>query len=175
MPRDVSEKVAYDYQCCCHDHFHHHRYCHHQCCCYDHCCYYCLLPQVSAAVVEEQAAGADDVASMMSAGGLQHPSTATAAYNCFYQPYLARQQQEVAQLKRDEALVVPNNLDYTSLQLSGEDREKLSAARPRTLAQAQRIPGVTPQAVILLLQLSKRHQQAEAVRQRHKALAGVFQ
>ena len=88
-------------------------------------------------------------------------------YNCFYQPYIARQQQEVAQLKRDEALVVPQGLDYGSMQLSAEDREKLSASRPRTLAQAQRIPGVTPQAVVLLLQMIKRHQQEQAVQQRH--------
>lgn len=105
---------------------------------------------------------------MIAGGALQHPSTATAVYDCFYQPYLARQLQEVAQLKRDEALVVPVDLDYTSLQLSGEDREKLSAARPRTLAQAQRIPGVTPQAVVLLLQMIKRHQLVQTVQQRQQ-------
>ena len=135
-------------------------------------CQVCVafMPQVSAAVIEEDVPGAKQVASMISGGALQHPSTATAVYNCFYQPYLARQQQEVAQLKKDEALVVPTDLDYTSLQLSGEDREKLSAARPRTLAQAQRIPGVTPQAVILLLQLIKRQPQVQAVHQRRQAV-----
>ncbi len=126
------------------------------------------LLQVAAVAIQEGVAEADQVSSMISGGALQHPSTATAVYNCFYQPYLARQQQEVAQLKKDEALVVPNDLDYTSLQLSGEDREKLSAARPRTLAQAQRIPGVTPQAVVLLLQMIKRHQQAQNFQQRQK-------
>ena len=109
--------------------------------------------------MQEQVLGANQVNKIVSEGSLQHPSTATAVYNNFYQPYLARQQQEVAQLKKDEALVVPCDLDYNRLQLSGEDREKLSAARPRTLAQAQRIPGVTPQAVVLLLQMIKRHQQ----------------
>ena len=126
----------------------------------------CGASQVSAIAVQEQVPGAVQVAGMIAQGGLQHPSTATAVYNCFYQPYLARQQQEVAQLKRDEALMVPGDLDYTTLQLSGEDKEKLSAARPRTLAQAQRIPGVTPQAVVMLLQTIKRHQQAQTVRQR---------
>ena len=52
--------------------------------------------QVSAVVVSEGVEGADQVASMISQGALQHPSTATAVYNCFYQTYLARQQQEVA-------------------------------------------------------------------------------
>ena len=118
--------------------------------------------------VSEGVEGADHIANMISQGAVQHPSTATAVYNCFYQPYLARQQQEVAQLKRDEALVVPQSLDYASLQLSAEDREKLSASRPRTLAQAQRIPGVTPQAVVLLLQMIKRHQQERPVQQRQE-------
>lgn len=125
-----------------------------------------VLLQVSAIAIQEKTGGCDQVASMIAGGALQHPSTATAVYDCFYQPYLARQQQEVAQLKRDEALVVPCDLDYTRLQLSGEDREKLSAARPRTLAQAQRIPGVTPQAVVLLLQMIKRHQLVQTVQQR---------
>ncbi|KAL0022338.1 hypothetical protein WJX77_001667 [Trebouxia sp. C0004] len=126
------------------------------------------LEQVSAIAIQEKAGGCDQVACMIADGALQHPSTATAVYNCFYQPYLARQQQEVAQLKRDEALVVPSNLDYSTLQLSGEDREKLSAARPRTLAQAQRIPGVTPQAVVLLLQMIKRHHLVQTVQQRQQ-------
>lgn len=124
---------------------------------------------MSAAVISEDVPQADQVTKMMSQGGQRHPSTATALYNNFYKPYLVRQQQEVAQLKRDEALVVPANLDYSSLQLSGEDREKLSAARPRTLAQAQRIPGVTPQAVVLLLQTIKRHQQARGMLQTQNA------
>lgn len=118
---------------------------------------------MSAVAVQEQVPGATQLNKILSEGGLHHPSTATAVYNNFYQPYLVRQKQEVAQLKKDEALVVPNDLDYSRLQLSGEDREKLSAARPRTLAQAQRIPGVTPQAVVLLLQMIKRHQQVSQV------------
>lgn len=124
---------------------------------------------MSAAVISEGVPQADQVTKMLAHGGQHHPSTATALYNNFYRPYLVRQQQEVAQLKRDEALVVPDNLDYSSLQLSGEDREKLSAARPRTLAQAQRIPGVTPQAVVLLLQTIKRHQQARGMLQTQNA------
>lgn len=58
--------------------------------------------------------------------------------------------------RRDEALLLPQDLDYASLQLSGEDREKLSAVRPASLAAAQRIPGVTPSALLLLLQHVRR-------------------
>lgn len=63
------------------------------------------------------------------------------------------------------------------LQLSAEDWEKLSAARPCTLAQAQRIPGVTPAALLLLLQHVKRRAPRQraprgAARQRAAAVAG---
>lgn len=111
---------------------------------------------------------------MLADGAAQHPNTATALYNCYYKPYIARQQQEVAQLQKDEALAVPVDLDYSTMyQLSGEDKEKLAAARPRTLAQAQRIPGVTPQAVLLLLQMIKRHQHGAHMMQRQQAQVSV--
>ncbi len=63
---------------------------------------------------------------------------------------------EVAELARGEALLLPADLDYGALQLSGEDSEKLAAARPPNLAAAQRIPGVTPAALLLLLQHVRR-------------------
>lgn len=44
------------------------------------------------------------------------------------------------------------------MQLSAEDREKLSAARPTSIAAAQRIPGVTPAALLLLLQHVRRRE-----------------
>eukprot|EP00887_Chlorella_sp_A99_P001952 scaffold18.g1952.t1 len=82
-------------------------------------------------------------------------AAATAAITASYQPYLAKQQQEVAELRRDEELLLPPDLDYSALQLSHEDREKLAAARPASLAAAQRIPGVTPAALLMLLQQNK--------------------
>lgn len=131
-------------------------------------CFFAI--QVADIVIQEDAAGADKVSQMLADGAAQHPNTATALYNCYYKPYIARQQQEVAQLQKDEALAVPVDLDYSTMyQLSGEDKEKLAAARPRTLAQAQRIPGVTPQAVLLLLQMIKRHQHGAHMMQRQQA------
>jgi tRNA uridine 5-carboxymethylaminomethyl modification enzyme len=79
-------------------------------------------------------------------------ASATAVYNCHYRPYLVRQEAEAAELRREEAVAIPRDLDYAELQLSAEDREKLGEARPASLAQAQRIPGVTPAALVLLLQ-----------------------
>ncbi|MDW5375910.1 tRNA uridine-5-carboxymethylaminomethyl(34) synthesis enzyme MnmG [Halomonas sp. HP20-15] len=75
-----------------------------------------------------------------------------------YQGYIDRQQSEIDKLKRHEATPLPADLDYTRVEgLSNEIRDKLSAARPETLAQAGRISGVTPAAVsILLIYLKKR-------------------
>jgi tRNA uridine 5-carboxymethylaminomethyl modification enzyme len=75
-----------------------------------------------------------------------------------YQGYIDRQQYEIDRLKRHEATPLPADLDYAAVSgLSHEIRQKLDEARPSTLAQAARIPGVTPAALsILLIHLKKR-------------------
>ena len=55
-------------------------------------------------------------------------------------------------LRRDEAETIPSDFDFEALPgLSNEMRQKLSVHRPATLAQAGRIDGVTPAALMLLL------------------------
>jgi tRNA uridine 5-carboxymethylaminomethyl modification enzyme len=72
--------------------------------------------------------------------------------------------QEVAELRRAEALEIPADLDYSALQLSNEDREKLTLARPASLAAAQKLPGVTPAGTLLLLQhVRQRQSRGQAV------------
>ena len=74
-----------------------------------------------------------------------------------YAPYLARQEADVAALRRDEAVALPATLDYTAMPgLSGELREKLARVRPATLGQAARISGVTPAALTALLRHVRR-------------------
>jgi tRNA uridine 5-carboxymethylaminomethyl modification enzyme len=69
-----------------------------------------------------------------------------------YAPYLARQEEDVAALRRDEALRLDPALDYALVGgLSREAMERLAAARPATLAQASRVPGVTAGALTALL------------------------
>jgi tRNA uridine 5-carboxymethylaminomethyl modification enzyme len=69
-----------------------------------------------------------------------------------YDAYLARQEADVAAFRRDEALALPADLDYSTIGgLSNEAREKLDAARPATLGAAGRISGVTPAALTALL------------------------
>ncbi len=68
-----------------------------------------------------------------------------------YAGYVDRQEDEVARMKKQEATALPVDFDYDAVAgLSHEVRHKLKQARPVTLGQAGRIPGVTPAAVGLL-------------------------
>jgi tRNA uridine 5-carboxymethylaminomethyl modification enzyme len=74
-----------------------------------------------------------------------------------YNGYLARQRQDIAAYRSDEALILPADLDYGAVgSLSNEVRQKLQAHRPATLGQAARISGVTPAALIALLKYVRR-------------------
>jgi tRNA uridine 5-carboxymethylaminomethyl modification enzyme len=80
-----------------------------------------------------------------------------------YAPYLARQALDVARVKRDEAVRMPEDLDYRSIGgLSGELREKLERVRPETLAQAGRIEGMTPAGLTVILMRVRQAQVARA-------------
>jgi len=69
-----------------------------------------------------------------------------------YHGYIARQKEDIQRTRANEALSLPDDLDYTKVRgLASEVREKLSAHRPATLGQASRISGVTPAAISLLL------------------------
>ncbi|HET7022730.1 MAG TPA: tRNA uridine-5-carboxymethylaminomethyl(34) synthesis enzyme MnmG [Xanthobacteraceae bacterium] len=75
-----------------------------------------------------------------------------------YDVYLSRQAADIAAYRRDEALTLPDNLDYSQLPgLSIEARQKLDFARPRTIGQAARIDGITPAALTLLAAHLKRN------------------
>jgi tRNA uridine 5-carboxymethylaminomethyl modification enzyme len=74
------------------------------------------------------------------------------AVDARYASYVRRQELDVEALRKDEALRIPAELDFSSLPgLSTEVRQKLARHRPATLAQAARIDGVTPAALLLLL------------------------
>ncbi|MHB2168320.1 tRNA uridine-5-carboxymethylaminomethyl(34) synthesis enzyme MnmG [Alsobacter sp. R-9] len=78
-----------------------------------------------------------------------------------YAVYLDRQAADVEAYRRDEALVLPADLDFNALSgLSTELRNKLTAARPRTIGQAGRIEGMTPAALTLLVAHSRRRRAA---------------
>ncbi len=74
------------------------------------------------------------------------------AIEAIYAGYIERQSADIESLRRDEALLIPDGLDYAAIGgLSNEVRMKLETIRPRTLGQASRIEGVTPGALTALL------------------------
>ena len=77
-----------------------------------------------------------------------------------YSGYVERQQDEIDKLQRHENTAIPAHFDFQQVQgLSNEVKQKLTDARPETLARASRIPGVTPAAISLLLIYLKKGQQ----------------
>ncbi len=79
-----------------------------------------------------------------------------------YAGYLTRQNDDIAKQKKSEATVFPEDFVFDGIPgLSKELQGKLNQVRPQTLGQAQRIPGMTPAAIsLLLIQLTKRRRAA---------------
>jgi tRNA uridine 5-carboxymethylaminomethyl modification enzyme len=68
-----------------------------------------------------------------------------------YEGYIQRQGAQVEEFAKLEAVVIPEDVDYTAVRaLSHEGREKLAKVRPRSLGQAARIPGLRPGDVQVL-------------------------
>jgi len=77
--------------------------------------------------------------------------TAEAQADVLYAPYIERQRREWEVVRRDSRAWIPPELVYAEIPgLSSEMVERLSAARPETLDQASRVPGVTPAALSAL-------------------------
>ena len=75
-----------------------------------------------------------------------------------YTGYIDRQQTEIERQRRHEETRLPTDIDYAQVRgLSIEVRQRLGEARPATMGQASRVPGVTPAAISLLLVHLKRH------------------
>ena len=69
-----------------------------------------------------------------------------------YMGYLKRQERDIKSFKKDESVIIPENINYENLSgLSNEVKSKLISIKPKTLGQAIRIDGITPAAVIILL------------------------
>jgi tRNA uridine 5-carboxymethylaminomethyl modification enzyme len=69
-----------------------------------------------------------------------------------YAGYLDRQRDEIERQQRNESTPIPTGFDFASVRgLSAEVQQKLERVQPETIGQAQRIPGMTPAAISLLL------------------------
>ena len=74
-----------------------------------------------------------------------------------YAGYIKRQDEDIARTSSQEKLVIPNGLDYDSIDgLSNELKQKLTDTRPDSIANAARIPGMTPAALSLVAVHTKR-------------------
>jgi len=74
-----------------------------------------------------------------------------------YSRYLKRQTHDIAAFKKDESILIPDDIDYENFSgLSNEIKSKLTLIKPKTLGQALRIDGVTPAAAIILLGFIKK-------------------
>ena len=88
---------------------------------------------------------------------LAGPIKAQLEIEAMYAGYIERQKEDVAALRREESLVLPEDLDYGAVGgLTNEVRAKLETIRPATLGQAGRIEGMTPGALTALLAFVRR-------------------
>ncbi len=80
-----------------------------------------------------------------------------------YAGYIERQKTDIERLQKNENTKIPNTVDYENVTgLSNEVKQKLSEARPQSLARASRLPGVTPVAISLLMVHLKKERKRKA-------------
>ncbi|KAK3787047.1 hypothetical protein RRG08_037324 [Elysia crispata] len=81
-----------------------------------------------------------------------------------YSHEIQTQQEAIEQVKREEQMLLPEDLDYFSLNMSNDAKSKLAEARPASIAAASRIPGMTPAAIVILLNHVKSSNRAQTSR-----------
>ena len=107
-------------------------------------------PSITAASLLEAGVAADEAA------------LAQVEIDAKYAGYIRRQDEEIEQSQEDDNAPLPPDFDYASVAgLSNEVRERLRQRLPATVAQASRVPGITPAALSLLRVHSRRHAEAD--------------
>lgn len=99
-----------------------------------------------------------DVASLKGEAIVNEAAAEQVEIEAKYSGYIERQQEDVDRLRAYENTIIPDDFDYSVVDgLSNEVKQKLTAARPQTLARAARISGITPAAIsLVLIYLKKR-------------------
>ncbi|TPL94080.1 tRNA uridine-5-carboxymethylaminomethyl(34) synthesis enzyme MnmG [Mesorhizobium sp. B2-3-12] len=78
-----------------------------------------------------------------------------------YSVYLDRQSTDVAQIRHEEARLIPETVDFAGVPgLSNELKQKMQARRPRSIADAQRMEGMTPAALAIIVAHVRHHESA---------------
>ena len=74
-----------------------------------------------------------------------------------YSGYINRQKEEIDKIKVYENMIIPDEFDYNNIKsISNESREKFISIKPQTVGQAQRINGIRPSDISILLVYLKR-------------------
>ena len=77
--------------------------------------------------------------------------------DCRYRGYVRRQQGDIDALRRDEKLLIPQDISYSAIGgLSAESVDILQRHQPETIGQASRLPGLTPAAVVAVIRYLRR-------------------
>ena len=98
-----------------------------------------------------------------SLGGIKRRTVAEIEASVKYAGYIERQRTDIERLQKNENTKIPNTVDYQNvIGLSNEVKQKLSEARPQSLARASRLPGVTPAAISLLMVHLKKERKRKA-------------
>ncbi|MER9166485.1 tRNA uridine-5-carboxymethylaminomethyl(34) synthesis enzyme MnmG [Mesorhizobium australicum] len=87
-----------------------------------------------------------------------------------YSVYLDRQSTDVAQIRREESRLIPDTVDFAGVPgLSNELKQKMQARRPRSIAEAQRMEGMTPAALAIIVAHVRHWESVENAEQRDVA------
>jgi tRNA uridine 5-carboxymethylaminomethyl modification enzyme len=85
-------------------------------------------------------------------GNLDEETRLQVERDAIYANYIVRQEQDIESLRRDEAQVIPTGFRFDLVDgLSNELRQKLTIVRPANIAQANRVDGMTPTALALIV------------------------
>ncbi|XP_065367706.1 protein MTO1 homolog, mitochondrial [Calliphora vicina] len=99
-------------------------------------------------------------------GHIQHVNTTAERIKieALYAHFVEEQLKDAQQVRNEESLIIPKDIDYfsKSLSLSNEERQKLTMLLPQTIAAASRIQGVTPATIVRLLKHVKRVQNIDS-------------
>jgi tRNA uridine 5-carboxymethylaminomethyl modification enzyme len=89
-----------------------------------------------------------------------------------YTVYLDRQKSDVAQIRHEENRLIPETVDFAGVPgLSNELKQKMQARRPRSIADAQRMEGMTPAALAIIVAHVRQYESAQGPRSEQRVVA----
>lgn len=89
-----------------------------------------------------------------------------------YSVYLDRQRSDVAQIRHEESRLIPETVDFAGVPgLSNELKQKMQARRPRSIADAQRMEGMTPAALAIIVAHVRHHESAQRPQSEQRVVA----